>query len=172
MAYLDQIIVICKKKSREESGRAIRGVVEWWRGGGGDGGGSPSRKLKAFADQPGLAALGQAWEASAKGKAAVTDLTQAEMERCLVIWAFEDWLKKWFFQVLQALEVSASWLVCIWSTNMNFDTAANVCRPATSPADAGRGSLVQSAAGQARARGQHSSLVSQQAGTLLHSVLC
>ena len=38
-AYLEQLVALCKKKSRDESGRAVRGVVDWWRGGGGDGGG-------------------------------------------------------------------------------------------------------------------------------------
>lgn len=114
MAYLDQIVVVCKKKSREESGRAIRGVVEWWRGGGGDGGGSPSRKLRSFADQPGLETLGKSWqalEATGKGrerKTAESELTKEECEQCLVIWAFEDWLKKWFFEVLKCVEVSRS----------------------------------------------------------------
>ena len=112
MAYLDQIVAICKKKSREESGRAIRGVVEWWRGGGGDGGGSPSRKLRAFADQPGLESLSKSWsalEAFGKGrekKVSESELSKEECERCLVIWAFEDWLKKWFFEVLKCVEVS------------------------------------------------------------------
>lgn len=111
-AYLTQLAQLCQKKSREESGRAIRGVVEWWRGGGGDGGGSPNRKLRAFADQPGLEALSVAWnalEATGKGrerKEAESALTRAELERCLVLWAFEDWLKKWFFEILKALEVS------------------------------------------------------------------
>lgn len=112
-AYLEQLAVLCKKKSREESGRAVRGVVDWWRGGGGDGGGSPSRKLRAFVDQPGLEAVAKAWEMLEKtGKGREKSereagLSREEVEKFLTVWAFEDWLKKWFFQVLQALEVSS-----------------------------------------------------------------
>lgn len=111
-AYLTQLATLCQKKSREESGRAVRGVVEWWRGGGGDGGGCPSRKLRAFADQPGLQTVSDAWnalEATGKGrekKGAESVLSRPELERILVVWAFEDWLKKWFFEILKALEVS------------------------------------------------------------------
>ncbi|ORY90226.1 CBF/Mak21 family-domain-containing protein [Leucosporidium creatinivorum] len=110
MSYLEQLAALAKKKSRDESGRAVRGVVEWWRGDGGEGGGAPSRKLRAFADQPGLGAVAQAWEgleAFGKGreqKAANAGMTREELERTLVVYAFEDWLKKWFFTVLQALE--------------------------------------------------------------------
>lgn len=94
------IVAVCKKKSREESGRAVRGVVEWWRS---EGGGCPTRKLKAFGDQEGLGALAQAWTALQKG--GKSDVTKGDMDRCLIVWAFEDWLKKWFFEVLKSLEV-------------------------------------------------------------------
>jgi ribosome biogenesis protein MAK21 len=94
--YLDQIAALCKKKSRDESGRAVRGVVDWWRG---EGGGSPDRKLRYFADQPALPVVAEAYE----GKP--SDLTKEDLERTLVLYAFEDWFKRWFFQVLQALEV-------------------------------------------------------------------
>ncbi|GAA5841724.1 hypothetical protein JCM11251_007066 [Rhodosporidiobolus azoricus] len=99
MTYLDQLAALCRKKSRDESGRAVRGVVDWWRG---EGGGSPDRKLRYFADQPALATVAQAHEALEKG--AQTDLTKDDVDRCLVLFAFEDWFKKWFFQILQALE--------------------------------------------------------------------
>ncbi|KZT01908.1 CBF-domain-containing protein [Laetiporus sulphureus 93-53] len=65
---------------REEGLRAARCVVDWWVGGGG-----PGRKLRYFRDQPLL-------------NPGVTDVH-------LALWYFEDWLKKYFFSVLQVLEV-------------------------------------------------------------------
>ncbi|BGP21238.1 CCAAT-box-binding transcription factor [Rhodotorula toruloides] len=104
-SYLDQLAVLCRKKSRDESLRAMRGVVDWWAG---EGGGSPTRKLRYFADQPALATLAAAFEAlEKKGKHAVSEhegLTKEDVERCLVLFTFEDWFKRWFFQILQALE--------------------------------------------------------------------
>ncbi|BGO99012.1 Ribosome biogenesis protein MAK21 [Rhodotorula toruloides] len=103
--YLDQLAALCRKKSRDESLRAMRGVVDWWSG---EGGGSPTRKLRYFADQPALATVAAAYEAlEKKGKYAVTEyggLTKEDVERCLVLFTFEDWFKRWFFQILQALE--------------------------------------------------------------------
>ncbi|KAG6831476.1 hypothetical protein H0H92_010385 [Tricholoma furcatifolium] len=65
------------KGGREESLKALRCVVDWWVGGG-----APERKLRYFRDQV---------------QAGATD----EM---LVVWYFEDWLKKYFFSILQILE--------------------------------------------------------------------
>ncbi|GAA6041580.1 hypothetical protein JCM8097_004276 [Rhodosporidiobolus ruineniae] len=103
MTYLDQLAALCRKKSRDESGRAVRGVVDWFRG---EGGGSPDRKLRYFADQPALATVAQAYEAHEKGGklAREVELEKEDVDRCLVLFAFEDWFKKWFFQILQALE--------------------------------------------------------------------
>ncbi|KAG6327792.1 hypothetical protein ID866_11297 [Astraeus odoratus] len=68
------------KSGREESLKALRCIVDWWVGGG-----APNRKLKYFRDQP---------------------LAHPSVEdRHLVVWYFEDWLKKYFFSVLQILEV-------------------------------------------------------------------
>ncbi|KAF8966791.1 CBF/Mak21 family-domain-containing protein [Flammula alnicola] len=67
------------KGGREESLKALRCIVDWWVGGG-----APDRKLKYFRDQPLL-------------HPAVTD-------EHLLVWYFEDWLKKYFFSVLQILE--------------------------------------------------------------------
>ncbi|SCZ95526.1 BZ3501_MvSof-1269-A2-R1_Chr1-3g01760 [Microbotryum saponariae] len=107
MSYLEQLATLCKKKSRDESGRAVRGIVEWWRGDGGDGGGSPSRKLRTFADQPLLDAVARVLDASESGKRNASlpqGVTKQDLERTLALFAFEDWLKKWFFSILQALE--------------------------------------------------------------------
>ncbi|CAA7269373.1 unnamed protein product [Cyclocybe aegerita] len=67
------------KGGREESLKALRCVVDWWVGGG-----VPGRKLRYFRDQPLL-------------HPGVTD-------EYLVVWYFEDWLKKYFFSILQILE--------------------------------------------------------------------
>ncbi|KAF9039673.1 CBF-domain-containing protein [Hymenopellis radicata] len=67
------------KGGREESLKALRCIVDWWVGGG-----APSRKLKYFRDRP-------------LRHADVTD-------QHLLLWYFEDWLKKYFFSVLQILE--------------------------------------------------------------------
>ncbi|KAI0808101.1 CBF/Mak21 family-domain-containing protein [Fomes fomentarius] len=67
------------KGGRDEGLKAIRCIVDWWVGGGG-----PGRKLKYFRDQP----------------LHHPDVTDAH----LLIWHFEDWLKKYFFSILQILE--------------------------------------------------------------------
>ncbi|KAI8977858.1 CBF-domain-containing protein [Trametes punicea] len=67
------------KGGRDEGLKAIRCVVDWWVGGGG-----PGRKLRYFRDQPLLH----------------PDVDDAH----LLIWYFEDWLKKYFFSILQILE--------------------------------------------------------------------
>lgn len=67
---------------REERIAVLRALADWWV----SGGGKETGKLKYLADQPQL------------GNPAVTD-------RHLLVWGFEDWLKKWFFSILQILEV-------------------------------------------------------------------
>ncbi|KIJ67296.1 hypothetical protein HYDPIDRAFT_25763 [Hydnomerulius pinastri MD-312] len=67
------------KGGREESMKALRCIVDWWVGGG-----APNRKLKYFRDQP---------------------LMHPNVDdQHLLVWFFEDWLKKYFFSVLQILE--------------------------------------------------------------------
>ncbi|KAK0199068.1 CBF/Mak21 family-domain-containing protein [Armillaria mellea] len=68
------------KGGREESLKALRCIVDWWVGGG-----APNRKLKYFRDRP-------------VRHPSVTD-------QHLLLWYFEDWLKKYFFSVLQILEM-------------------------------------------------------------------
>ncbi|THH16047.1 hypothetical protein EW146_g4548 [Bondarzewia mesenterica] len=65
---------------RDERLKAARAIADWWVGGG-----APGRKLVYFRDQPLL-------------HPAVTD-------QHLLLWYFEDWLKKYFFSFLQLLEV-------------------------------------------------------------------
>ncbi|KAG8689683.1 hypothetical protein FRC08_010818, partial [Ceratobasidium sp. 394] len=68
-----------KKGGRGESLKALRAIVDWWVGGG-----CPDRKLRYFRDQP----------------VSSNEVTDAH----LIIWHFEDWLKKYFFSILQLLE--------------------------------------------------------------------
>lgn len=67
---------------REEKVATLRALADWWV----SGGGKQAGKLRYLADQPML------------GHPGVTD-------RHMLLWAFEDWLKKWFFSILQILEV-------------------------------------------------------------------
>ncbi|THH28825.1 hypothetical protein EUX98_g5360 [Antrodiella citrinella] len=68
------------KGGREEGLKAMRCIIDWWVGGG-----APNRKLKYIRDQ----AL----------------LTHPDVtDQHLVMWYFEDWLKKFFFSILQILE--------------------------------------------------------------------
>ncbi|KAH9952381.1 CBF/Mak21 family-domain-containing protein [Russula dissimulans] len=68
-----------KAAGREDRLKAARAIMDWWVGGG-----APNRKLKHFRDQPLLH----------------PDVT----DQHLVVWYFEDWLKKYFFSYLQILE--------------------------------------------------------------------
>lgn len=72
-----------KAAGREERLKAARAIMDWWVGGG-----APNRKLKYFRDQP---------------------LLHPDVaDQHLVIWYFEDWLKKFFFSYLQILEIFSS----------------------------------------------------------------
>ena len=92
-----------KATGREDRLKAARAIMDWWVGGG-----APNRKLRCvsstslylcihcettryFRDQPLLH----------------PDVT----DQHLVIWYFEDWLKKYFFSYLQILEVSQETLL-------------------------------------------------------------
>ncbi|KAF8581187.1 CBF-domain-containing protein [Ramaria rubella] len=76
---LDSLKAMASKKGREESLKALRAIVDWWVGGG-----APDRKLKYFRDQ---------------------SLTHPNVtDQHFVLWYFEDWLKKYFFSILQLLE--------------------------------------------------------------------
>lgn len=99
--FLTQLLTLTKKKSRDEAVRAIRAIVDWLKGGSGASAaaGLPDRKLRWFADQPALGAVAALREGSIK-----TNGRQAGDEY-LLIWAFEDWLKKWYFNLLKSIEV-------------------------------------------------------------------
>ncbi|KAL5529557.1 hypothetical protein ACEPAG_5542 [Sanghuangporus baumii] len=76
---LETLRTMANKKGREESLKALRAICDWWVGGG-----APDRKLKYFVDQP-------------LNQPGVTD-------KYLLLWYFEDWLKKYFYTILQTLE--------------------------------------------------------------------
>ena len=98
--YLTQLLTMCRKKSREESLRAVRALVDWCLG---SSGALPNRKLRTFADQQkGLIAV----LALQKGGQVETDVDKRlPGDDWLTIWAFEDWLKKWYVDLLRAIEV-------------------------------------------------------------------
>lgn len=97
-AYLTQLLALCAKKNREESTKAIRSVVDWLKGQG-----LPAdRKLKWFADQPGLRNAAYSIEKAQKKKKVIGHSAE---DQYLVVWAFEHWLKKWYLDLLRVLEV-------------------------------------------------------------------
>jgi ribosome biogenesis protein MAK21 len=77
---LEALLGMAKKKSRNEAVQAVAALKDLLTGNL-----LPDRKLLYFGKQPGL-------ESSAKDEA-------------LILWTFEDWLKGWYFQVLQVIEV-------------------------------------------------------------------
>jgi ribosome biogenesis protein MAK21 len=93
-----QLVGLSQKKSRSSAMQALaalkdllgQGVVL-----------PPDRKLKAFARQPGLISALQGknahWKAGEK-------LPGALQKIHLIVWAFEDWLKKQYFELLKILE--------------------------------------------------------------------
>lgn len=105
LPYLTQLLSLTKKKSRDEAVRAIRAIVDWLKGGQGGSGsaaGLPDRKLKWFNEQPGLRNVVKAREENTGFKRD----NRMPGDEHLLVWAFEDWLKKWYFELLQSIEVS------------------------------------------------------------------
>ncbi|KAF2003343.1 CBF-domain-containing protein [Amniculicola lignicola CBS 123094] len=95
----DQLLGLSKKKSRNAAMMALaalkdllgQGVVL-----------PPDRKLKAFARQPGLIGALQAKSATWK----YGDKLPGNVQKIhLIAWAYEDWLKKQYFEMLKILEV-------------------------------------------------------------------
>jgi ribosome biogenesis protein MAK21 len=79
---------MAKKKSRNEAVQAIAAIKDLLIGNL-----LPERKLMYFDKQPRLR----------------SDATEQEM----ILWTFEDWLKGWYYQVLQTIEVyrRVIWLI-------------------------------------------------------------
>lgn len=94
--HMDTLLAMTRKKSREEASRATRALADWLASEGGLG----SRKLRYFRDQAQLASASAALSSS--------DPSAAEAAKShLLLWAFEDHLKKFYFQFLQVLEVQS-----------------------------------------------------------------
>ncbi|KAN0059992.1 RNA-binding ribosome biosynthesis protein mak21 [Thecaphora frezii] len=93
---MDSLLAMARKKSREEAGKTTRALADWLAGGGG----LSERKLFYFRDQPQLRA---ASDALASSDAAAQQAARVH----LLLWAFEDHLKKYYFTYLQILEVQS-----------------------------------------------------------------
>lgn len=94
----EQLLGLSRKKSRNAAMMALaalkdlmgQGVVL-----------PPDRKLKAFARQPGLISALQGKAASWK----YGDRLPGEVQKIhLIVWAYEDWLKKQYFEMLKIIE--------------------------------------------------------------------
>lgn len=80
---LDALLNMARKKSRNEAVQAIVAIKDLLVGNL-----LPERKLVYFGKQGGL--------------------SENVKDEELILWTFEDWLKGWYFQVLQVIEVSPS----------------------------------------------------------------
>jgi len=98
---LENLIGLAKKKSRNGALMAVAALKDML----GQGSVLPDRKLRPFSRQPGVIAALQAvdglWRVGEK-------LPGQIQESHLIIWAFEDWLKKQYFDLLKILEGWAS----------------------------------------------------------------
>lgn len=99
MKAFEQLLGLSKKKSRNSALMALAALKDLM------GAGvvlPPERKLKVFARQPGLISALQ-------GKAAnwrLGDKLPGSIQKAhLIAWAFEDWLKRQYFEMLKVLEV-------------------------------------------------------------------
>nr|POE50127.1 ribosome biogenesis protein noc1 [Quercus suber] len=98
MKAFDNLLALSKKRSRNQALMAVAALKDLL----GQGVVLPSdRKLRAFAKQPSVLGVFQGKNA----KWSIGDPLPAGIEEAhLLVWAFEDWLKKAFFQLLQVLE--------------------------------------------------------------------
>lgn len=81
--YLTSLLSLCRKKSRGSALQSIASLKDIFI----QGGVLPDRKLRWFKNQPGLSSFAS--------------------PEWLIVWAFEDWLKQYFFSLIQILEVSS-----------------------------------------------------------------
>ncbi|PNS19741.1 hypothetical protein CAC42_7708 [Sphaceloma murrayae] len=97
MKSLENLIGLAGKRSRNQALMAAAAIKDLLS----QGSVLPDRKLRTFAKQPGLLAAvqgsGQSW---IEGKPLPNGLTEAH----LIVWAFEDWLKKQYFEFIKVLE--------------------------------------------------------------------
>ncbi|KXL42087.1 MAG: hypothetical protein FE78DRAFT_94084 [Acidomyces sp. 'richmondensis'] len=93
----DSLLGLAKKKSRNQALMALAALKDLL----GQGVVLPARKLRAFGKQPGLLSSLQGKEVAWKlGDALPGGLDNKH----LILWAYEDWLKKKYFELLQILE--------------------------------------------------------------------
>ncbi|KAL1966458.1 hypothetical protein VTN77DRAFT_4380 [Rasamsonia byssochlamydoides] len=95
---LENLIGLSKKRSRAQAVEVLRSLKDMFS----QGTLLPSdRKLKTFANQPSLVAAFQ----SVGSKWTERDPLPGELQPChLIVWAFEDYLKEQYFEVLKVLE--------------------------------------------------------------------
>lgn len=97
MKSFENLLGLAKKKSRNQALLALAAVKDLLA----QSNLLPDRKLYSFAKQPGLLALGttpmRTWKYGAMFSGGLE-------KRHLVMWAFEDWLKKQYFELLKTLE--------------------------------------------------------------------
>ncbi|KAH9810578.1 CBF/Mak21 family-domain-containing protein [Melampsora americana] len=112
ISHFNALLSICKKKSRDESGKAIRGLVDWLKGHSNSNSsqaGLPDRKLKFFADQN--EGLLKVYEMRSKsvGLPHLDEQFQGKVmgDEWLAVWCFEDWFKKWYLEFLGIIEISS-----------------------------------------------------------------
>ena len=88
-----------KATGREDRLKAARAIMDWWVGGG-----APNRKLRCvLSTSPFIYAFSESRPRYFRDQPLLhPDVT----DQHLIIWYFEDWLKKYFFSYLQILEVS------------------------------------------------------------------
>lgn len=100
MKAFENLLGLARKKSRNQALMAVAALKDLL----GQGVVLPDRKLRTFANQPGVRdALNGKMATWQSGEPLPSGLQQIH----LVVWAYEDWLKRTYFQVLQVLE---SWL--------------------------------------------------------------
>lgn len=88
-----------KTTGREDRLKAARAIMDWWVGGG-----APNRKLKCVSLS---SAHARVFNMSRPRHFRDQALLHPDVtNQHLIIWYFEDWLKKYFFSYLQILEVS------------------------------------------------------------------
>jgi len=105
MKTLESLLSLAKKKSRSQTIAALNAIKDLFA----SGMVLPSdRKLKAFSKQP----VGDLLALQKKGR------YDQQVKEILVVWAFEDWLKTYFFEVLKVLETVAGDGGVTWTRTM------------------------------------------------------
>ena len=95
---LENLVALAKKRSRDQAVDSLGALKDLL----GPGSLLPSnRKLRTFASQPGLFAVPKR---SLENWAADSELPKPLKEIHLVSWAFEDWLKSLYFDILKIIE--------------------------------------------------------------------